>query len=244
VDDQFWLFVACGFLAQIVDGALSMAYGVTASSLLALSGVPPAITSATVHAAESITTGFALLSHRYFGNIDWRLFRRLLLPGIVGAVTGAYILTALPGDVLRPYVAAYLLAVGVMIAIKAFRPFPPVKVSRHFGALGFGGAFVDAIGGGGWGPIVASTLIVRSNDPRTTIGSVAAVEFFVTIAASLTFLLTIGFSYWTVIAGLAFGGALAAPLGAYACRHVPRRPMMLVVSAVIVFLSVNVLARL
>jgi uncharacterized membrane protein YfcA len=244
VDEQFWLFVACGFVAQIVDGALSMAYGVTASSLLALSGVPPAVTSATVHAAESITTGFALLSHRYFGNIDWRLFRRLLLPGMTGAVIGAYILTSLPGDTLRPFVAAYLLCIGVVIGIKAFRPFPPVTVSRHVGALGFAGAFVDAIGGGGWGPIVASTLIARSNETRTTIGSVAAVEFFVTLAASITFLLTIGFSYWTVIAGLALGGAIAAPLGAYACRHVPRRPMMLVVSVVIVVLSLNVLARL
>jgi uncharacterized protein len=238
------MFVLCGFLAQLVDGALSMAYGVTASSLLALFGVPPAVTSATVHAAETVTTGFAFLSHRYFGNIDWALFRRLLLPGVTGAIVGAYLLTELPAGAIRPVIAWYLLAMGVVIGVKAFRAFPPAAVTRHVMPLGFFGAFVDAIGGGGWGPIVASTLIARGNQTRTIIGTVAGVEFFVTLAASVTFLLTIGLSYWTVIAGLALGGAAAAPLGGYLCRTVPRRPMMLVVSVVIVFLALNTLLRL
>jgi uncharacterized protein len=240
----FWTFVLCGFLAQLVDGALSMAYGVTASSLLAVFGLPPAVTSATVHAAESVTTGFSFLSHRYFGNIDWRLFRRLVGPGVVGAIVGAYVLTALPGNVLRPWVAGYLLLMGVVIGVKAFRAFPPADVTRHTAPLGFFGAFVDAIGGGGWGPIVASTLIASGNQTRTIIGTVAGVEFFVTTAASLTFLLSIGLSHWTVIAGLALGGAVAAPFGGYLCRHVPRRPMMVTVSVVIVLLSLNVLLRL
>jgi uncharacterized membrane protein YfcA len=236
--ENFWIFVVCGFCAQLVDGTLSMAYGVTASSLLALFGVPPAATSATVHAAETVTTGFAFLSHQYFSNIDWRLFRKLLIPGVCGAITGAYILTALPGTVVRPYVSAYLLVIGGVIIVKAFRTFPPVTVTRHLGSLGFFGAFVDAIGGGGWGPIVASTLIVRGNHTRTAIGSVAAVEFFVTLAASVTFLLTIGFSYWRVIAGLALGGAIAAPVGAYAVRYVQPRPLMVLVGSTIIVLSI------
>jgi uncharacterized membrane protein YfcA len=116
-----------------------------------------------------------------------------------------------------------------------------VTVTEHLTPLGFFGALVDAIGGGGWGPIVASTLIVRGNDTRTTVGSVASAEFFVTLAASVTFLLTIGLSYWNVILGLAIGGAIAAPIGAYACRHVPAKPMMFIVGLVIIALSVRVL---
>jgi uncharacterized membrane protein YfcA len=241
MDDGIWIFILAGFCAQLVDGALSMAYGVTASSLLAIFGVPPAITSATVHAAETITTGFSLVSHHYFGNVDKALFRRLVVPGIVGAVVGAYGLVTLPGDLMRPYVSAYLLIMGIIIIIKAFRTFPPVTVTEHLTPLGFFGALVDAIGGGGWGPIVASTLIVRGNDTRTTVGSVASAEFFVTLAASVTFLLTIGLSYWNVILGLAIGGAIAAPIGAYACRHVPAKPMMFIVGLVIIALSVRVL---
>jgi uncharacterized membrane protein YfcA len=244
VEDQFWWFVLAGFCAQMVDGALSMAYGVTASSILAVFGVPPAVTSATVHAAETFTTGFSLLSHRYFGNIDWRLFRRLLVPGVAGAVAGAYVLSSFPGDTLRPFVSGYLLLMGVVIIVKAFRTFPPIAVTRHLTPLGFGGAFVDAVGGGGWGPIVASTLIARGNAARTAVGSVCASEFFVTLAASITFLMTIGLSHWPVIAGLALGGAIAAPFGAWACRHLPARPLMLMAGTAIVALSLNVLLRL
>ena len=168
----------------------------------------------------------------------------MLLPGVAGAVLGAYILTELPGESLRVYVSLYLLIMGLVIFVKAFRTFPPVNVTRHLGPLGFFGAFVDAIGGGGWGPIVASTLIVRSNQTRTVIGSVAAVEFFVTLAASLTFLVTIGLDYWRVIAGLALGGALAAPIGGYVVRYAPRRVLMVIVGVVIAALSLNVLLRL
>lgn len=242
-DDTFWLFVLAGFGAQLVDGTLGMAYGVTASSLLALLGVPPAVTSATVHAAETVTTGFSCASHHYFGNIDRRLFRRLALPGIAGGVAGAWLLTALPGDRLRPWISAYLLVMGGVIVIKAFRTFPPVRVTRHLAPLGFGGAFVDAIGGGGWGPIVASTLIARGNELRTTVGTVAATEFFVTVAISVTFVSTTGLDYWPVILGLATGGALAAPLGAWLCTRVPARPLMLLVGVIIITLSLTVLLR-
>lgn len=244
MDESFWFFVFVGFCAQLVDGALSMAYGVTASSLLAVFGVPPAVTSATVHAAETFTSGFALVSHRYFGNIDWRLFRKLLPAGLVGAVMGAYLLSAFPGDAVRPFISTYLLLMGVMIIVKAFRTFPPITVTRHLAPLGFAGAFVDAIGGGGWGPIVASTLIARGSATRYAVGSVAAVEFFVTLAASLTFLMTIGLSYWNVIAGLALGGLFAAPLGAWLLGRVQTRALMVVVGTTIIALSLNVLLRL
>lgn len=239
---EILLYVTAGFLAQLVDGALGMAYGVTASSLLLSLGFPPATTSATIHAAECFTTGASALSHGAFGNIDKFLFRRLLIPGVLGAVTGAYILASFPGEILKPIVAWYLLVMGCMIVMKAFRQFPPRSVRTHLIPLGFGGALVDAVGGGGWGPIVASTLIVRGNDLRLTVGSVNAVEFFVTLAASITFVLTIGVTNWPMILALGAGGLIAAPLGAWACTRVPVRPFMVAVGLLVIGLSLRTLS--
>jgi uncharacterized protein len=239
---DFGWYVLAGFLAQLIDGALGMAYGVTASSLLLTFGIPPAATSATVHAAECLTTGASAVSHHAFGNVDRTMLRRLLLPGILGAVLGAYILVQLPGDALRPYVASYLLLMGGVIVLKAFRPFPPREVTTHLAPLGFFGALLDALGGGGWGPIVATTLVVRGNDLRRTIGTVNAVEFFVTVAASVTFFFAMGLTHWRVIAGLAVGGVLAAPLAAWACRRVPLKPFMVLVGLLVIALSVRTLA--
>ena len=239
---EFLGYVLAGFLAQLVDGALGMAYGVTASSMLLTLGMPPAATSATVHAAECLTTGASAVSHHAFGNVDRMLLKRLLIPGILGAVCGAYLLVRLPGDALRPYVAAYLLVMGCVIVLKAFRTFPPKTVTTHLAPLGFFGALVDAIGGGGWGPIVATTLVARGNHPRRTIGTVNAVEFFVTVAASVTFFLALGLTHWPVIAALAIGGMLAAPLAAWSCRHLPLKPLMIAVGVLVVLLSLRTLA--
>lgn len=243
LDSHFLWFVLAGFVAQLIDGALGMAYGVSASSLLLSFGLPPAVVSSTVHAAECFSTGASAVSHKAFGNVNSALFRRLLIPGVVGAVVGAYFLASFPGETLRPFIAVYLLVMGGVIIVKAFREFPPRSVSTHLVPLGFTGAFVDAVGGGGWGPIVASTLIVRGNDVRSTVGSVNAVEFFVTLAASVTFFLTIGLGNWPVIAGLALGGLIAAPIGAWACKHVPVKPFMIGVGVLVCLLSVRTLAR-
>lgn len=243
IDSHFLWFVLAGFVAQLIDGALGMAYGVSASSLLLSFGLPPAVVSSTVHAAECFSTGASAVSHKAFGNVNSALFRRLLIPGVVGAVVGAYFLASFPGETLRPFIAVYLLVMGGVIIVKAFREFPPRSVSTHLVPLGFTGAFVDAVGGGGWGPIVASTLIVRGNDVRSTVGSVNAVEFFVTLAASVTFFLTIGLGNWPVIAGLALGGLIAAPIGAWACKHVPVKPFMIGVGVLVCLLSARTLAR-
>jgi uncharacterized protein len=237
------LYIATGFIAQLIDGALGMAYGVTASSLLLSLGLPPAATSATVHAAECFTTGASAISHHAFGNVNRLLFRRLLLPGIIGAVLGAYILVSFPGDVIKPYIAGYLLVMGCVIVLKAFREFPSRTVTTHLAPLGFFGAFIDAIGGGGWGPIVASTLIARGNHLRETVGSVNAVEFFVALAASITFILTLGLTNWEIILGLAVGGLLAAPIGAWACKHIPIRPFMILVGILVIALSLRTLFK-
>jgi uncharacterized membrane protein YfcA len=240
---EFLLYVLAGFVAQLVDGALGMAYGVTASSLLLGVGVPPAVASATVHAAECFTTGASALSHRAFGNIDRDQFRRLLLPGMLGAGLGAYLLTALPGDAIKPWIAAYLLLMGGVIILKAFRDFPSRKVTTHLAPLGFFGAMIDAIGGGGWGPIVASNLMARGNAFRMTVGTVNAVEFFVTLTASAVFLATLGLTNWRIIAGLALGGIIAAPLGAWMVHKVRPKPFQIIVGMVIIGLSARTILQ-
>jgi uncharacterized protein len=234
---DFVLYVVIGFAAQLVDGALGMAYGVTASTLLLGFGVPPAVSSATVHAAECFTTGTSAISHHAFGNIDRKLFRRLLLPGMLGAGIGAYVLTSIDGDMLKPWIAGYLLLMGVMILFKSFRELVPKEVTSHLSILGFFGALMDAIGGGGWGPIVASNLIARGHELRLTVGSVNAVEFFVTLTASVVFLVTMGTGHLGIVLGLAVGGVVAAPLGAWLLRFVRPRLLMPVVGILVIALS-------
>lgn len=238
---DFLLYVLIGFAAQLIDGALGMAYGVTASSLLLGFGVPPAVSSATVHAAECFTTGTSAISHHAFGNIDRKLFRRLLLPGMLGAGVGAYLLTTIDGDMLKPWIAGYLLLMGIMILFKSFRELVPKEVTSHVSALGFFGALMDAIGGGGWGPIVASNLIARGHELRLTVGSVNAVEFFVTLSASIVFLLTMGTGHLGIVLGLALGGVVAAPFGAWLLRFVRPRLLMPVVGVLVIGLSVRIL---
>ncbi|HYD19687.1 MAG TPA: sulfite exporter TauE/SafE family protein [Patescibacteria group bacterium] len=233
------LFIFAGFVAQLIDGSLGMAYGVTASSLLLGMGLPPVVVSSTVHAAECFSTGASAASHHIFGNVRKKLFKQLVVPGVCGAVIGAYILTQLDGEILKPYIASYLLLMGVVIIFKAFKKIPQREVSKHITPLGFFGALIDTIGGGGWGPIVASNLVARGNDVRNTIGSVNAAEFFVTLAASLTFLLTVGFSHPEVIVGLAIGGVMAAPIAAYLTKRIPVKPFMITVGVLVIALSLR-----
>ncbi|MBA2350378.1 MAG: sulfite exporter TauE/SafE family protein [Burkholderiales bacterium] len=240
---EIWFYILVGFVAQLVDGALGMAYGLIATSLLLSMGVTPATASATVHAAEVFTTGFSAFSHHYFGNIDKALFRRLLLPGMIGAAIGAYLLASLSGDLVKPFIAVYLIILGGVVVIKAFREFPPTAVTRHVAPLGFFGALVDAIGGGGWGPIVASTLLARGSHARLTVGTVNAVEFFVTLTASVVFIATLGLMNWKIILGLALGGMLAAPVGAVIVKKIPVRPLMFLVGFLIMGLSGLLLYR-
>lgn len=240
---DIWFYILAGFIAQLVDGALGMAYGLTASSFLISFGIAPASASATVHAAEVFTTGFSGLSHHYYGNVDKKLFWRLLIPGVIGAGLGAYILASLPGEKFSPFVSAYLLIIGVVIVVKAFREFPPVAVTKYVAPLGFFGALIDALGGGGWGPVVASTLLARGSHVRMTVGTVNAVEFFVTLTASIVFFLTLGLANWNIILGLAIGGIVAAPIGAYAVKRIPLRPLLFFVGLLIIILSARTLLR-
>jgi uncharacterized membrane protein YfcA len=238
-DIPFFFFVVVGFLAQMIDGALGMAYGVSSTSFLLGIGIPPAAASASVHMAEIFTTAVSGLSHLRFGNVHKDLVTRLLIPGVIGGVLGAYILTAVPGDKIKPFIAVYLLLMGLVILRKAFQSVPKQVVRSHIVPLGLAGGFFDAIGGGGWGPIVTSTLVARGNDPRFTVGSVNLAEFFVTFSESITFILTIGLVHWKIIVGLLIGGVLAAPLAAYVCKRLPTKMLMGLVGIVIMFLSIR-----
>ena len=233
------VFMVVGFIAQMVDGALGMAYGVSSATFLLSMGIPPGVASASVHTAEIFVSGVSGLSHLRFGNVDKKLFRKLLIPGVVGGVLGAYVLTALPGEKMKPFVASYLLIMGLMVLRKAFKKTREKAAKTGLLPLGLVGGFCDAIGGGGWGPIVTSTLVARGHNPRFTVGSVNLAEFFVTTAEVATFSATIGLTHWQVVVGLIAGGIIAAPLAAYVCKRLPTRILMTMVGAVIVALSVR-----
>lgn len=241
--DDILLFAIVGFVAQMVDGAISMAYGLTATSVLLSFGISPALASASVHAAETFTTGASGLAHWRVGNVRRDLVLRLAVPGALGAAIGAYLLTDLEGRYLRPFISCYLLILGAVILRRALRPRPPAEPPKKVGLLGFAGGFLDAIGGGGWGPMVASTLIGRGDVPRVAIGSTCAAKFFVTFAASIVFFSTLGFELWPVILGLVLGGLLAAPFAALITRKVPDRPLMIMVGVVIMLLSLRNLVK-
>jgi uncharacterized membrane protein YfcA len=234
-------FIAVGFVAQMIDGALGMAYGVSSTSLLMSIGISPASASASVHTAEVFTTAASGISHWRLGNVDKQLIKRLIIPGVLGGITGAYILTSVPSNTIKPIVSIYLLIMGLVILWKAFKRTVTSTPKTPLVPLGLAGGFFDAIGGGGWGPIVTTTLVARGGAPRFTIGSVNLSEFFVTFAEAVTFLATIGLVHLNVILGLIIGGVIAAPLGAYICRKLPSRAMMIVVGILIVGLQIRTL---
>ncbi len=256
MEDSFVLFAIVGFLAQIVDGALGMAYGVVSSSVLLSFGVPPAAASASVHAAELFTTAASASSHVWHRNVNWRLFRILAPVGILGGVVGTYILTAVDGDVLRPFVAAYLGLMGVYILFRAHRAVRPVD-SHHkavVAPLGLFGGFADAVGGGGWGPVVTTGLVGSGGAPREMIGTVNTVEFFLTFAISFAFVVALLTGHWEdagglvqyawAVAGLIVGGVLAAPLAGYVTKVLPQRALLVAVGSLVTLLGIYQTIRL
>ncbi|HSK88660.1 MAG TPA: sulfite exporter TauE/SafE family protein [Anaerolineales bacterium] len=238
------LYVLVGFAAQMIDGALGMAYGVSSNTFLLSVGVPPAIASASVHVAETFTTAVSGFSHWKLGNVDKDLFKKLIIPGVLGAMLGAYLLAeVVDGNVIKPYISAYLLIMGIVILVKALRSNPnEQKVTSHISILGAIGGFFDAIGGGGWGPIVTTTLVARGNNTRFTIGSVNSSEFFITFSQSVIFIFAL-FSdlvaNWMVIVGLLLGGIIAAPFAAIVTKKLPVRWLMGMVGLLIIGLSIR-----
>jgi uncharacterized protein len=241
---EFWAAVAVGLLAQTVDGALGMAYGITSTSFLLATGASPVVASASVHIAEVFTTGVSGISHIKFGNVDRKLFLSLLLPGIVGASAGAWLLSSIDGAALKPYIAGYLLLMGLYVISKVFRTIRARREApRHVAKLGLVGGFVDAVGGGGWGPVVTTTLVGTGQDPRMTIGSVNLAEFFLTFVSAGVFAMLVGESPWLTVAGLVIGGLFAAPLAAMLTRRLHTKVLLALVGSVIVVISAFNLQR-
>jgi uncharacterized membrane protein YfcA len=239
-------FIGIGLIAQSIDGALGMAYGVTSSTLLLGLGMAPALASASVHMAELATTGVSGLSHGFFGNVDKRLLLRLALPGAIGGMVGAFVLSHLQTPWLGAVVAAYLLILGVSLVLRAWRnrptpdqPAPPRRTKR----LALAAGFLDAVGGGGWGPMTSTSLIAQHLPPRIAIGTANAAEFFVSLAISAVFIGTLGHVYGQAVVGLLLGGLIAAPFAAWLTRHLPARITTAAVGGLVSLLSMITLGR-
>ena len=236
---QILPFVLVGFLAQLVDGALGMAFGVISTTLLVSRGIDPAVASASVHAVEVFTTGASGISHVAHRNVNWRLFRRIIIPGVLGGILGAYVLTQISAATARPYVLGYLAAIGLYLLWRALRHMPRHRNPRIVEPLGFVGGFLDAAGGGGWGPVVTSNLLAQGAHPRKVIGTVNTAEFFLALTISATFLVSLRAEAFTIaMAGLLIGGIAAAPFGGLVARRVPARPLLGLVSVVLVLTSI------
>ena len=244
-NQEFLIFFCIGIFAQLVDGTLGMGYGATSTSFLLAYGIPPAISSTGVHVAEMFTTGASAISHHRFGNINKKLVRHLLIPGVLGSIAGAYLLSdVIDGDAIKPFIAVYMIALAIIIIRKALKKNIIKKKTKKLGVLASFGGFMDAVGGGGWGPIVTSTLLGNGRNPRYTIGSVNAAEFAVAFASGVTFMLFGGIQGWQVIIGLILGGVIAAPIAAILVNKIKRKPMMILVGVLIIILSLKTLSKL
>jgi uncharacterized membrane protein YfcA len=244
VTTEFVLLLAIGFVAQLVDGALGMAYGVLANAAMLSMGLPPAQASALVHTAEVFTTGASAASHIYHRNVDWRIVTRLGVTGVLGAILGAWILSNIEVGAARRWVYGYLLFMGFYILWRSWRiALAPRAPTGWVIPLGFVAGFLDASGGGGWGSVTTSTLIGSGHAPRQTVGSVNTTEFFVTVAATATFFVELGASPLEQLIPLVLGGVLAAPFGGWAVKHIPAQALMVAVGLLIVILSTVQLLR-
>ena len=243
IDSDILVYILAGFVAELIDGALGMAYGVSATTFLLSFGVTPLAASASVHTSEIFTSGVSGLMHLKFGNVNSKLFKSLVLPGVLGAICGAYLLYSMEEYLylIKPVVACYTLILGVLIIRKTLRKRTRKSPVKRLGFLATAGGFLDAIGGGGWGPIVSSTLIAKGRHPMYTIGSVNLAEFFVSFASAATFISLAGISHWQVIVGLIIGGMISAPLGAILARRLPVKTMMITVGIVVIIVSLRLI---
>jgi uncharacterized protein len=245
VGPEIFYFLMAGFVAQMIDGALGMAYGVTATTFLMSLGISPLHATASVHSSEIFTSGVSGYMHLKFGNINSKLFKAVVIPGVIGAALGAWFISELSSfekyaNMLQPVISVYTAILGILIIRKALIKRVKKKPVPNIGALAWSGGFLDAIGGGGWGPIVNSTLIAAGRHPRYTIGSVNLAEFFISFASSVVFALYVGLEqYGLVILGLILGGSIAAPIAAKLSQRLPVKTMMTLVGIVVILVSLR-----
>jgi uncharacterized membrane protein YfcA len=244
LDRQFPIMLAAGFFAQLVDGALGMGYGVTSATILLSAGVNPAAISGSIHTAELFASGASGYSHYRFGNVNKKLFKALLIPGVIGAIFGAILLVKFgsgSSNYIKPVLAIYTLLLGGRILFNAFSSQRVQKKFKRHGLLAAAGGFLDSFGGGGWGPIVTTTLITKGRSPKYVIGSVSLSEFFVTLASAFTFFIFLGVTHWQTIAGLIIGGLIAAPVAAKLAGKLPRKTSFILLGILVIFWSSKIL---
>lgn len=247
LDSNFPVMLLAGFVAQLVDGALGMGYGVTSATVLMSAGVSPAAISGSIHTAETFASGVSGYSHYKFGNVNMKLFKALVIPGVLGAVAGAILLTQLGdkyGNYVRPFIAIYTLFLGIKFIVNAFKEIKPQKKFKRYSALAAVGGFFDSFGGGGWGPIVTSTLINRGRNHKYAVGTVSLTEFFVTVSSAFTFFTMIGLTHWQTIVGLIIGGTIAAPIAAKLAGKLPKKTAFLLLGVLVIFWSARILIKL
>jgi uncharacterized membrane protein YfcA len=232
-------YIGIGFAAQLVDGALGMAFGVIANTLLLALGLSPAAASANVHVIKVFTGAMSGISHILHKNVDWKLCARLSIAGVIGGVVGVQVITYFDSHpYTKPLILAYLTSIGLYILWRGIRDGHTEGHVKVVEPVGFAGGFLDASGGGGWGPVVTSNLLLQGSNPRMTVGTVNTAEFFLAIAISVGFIAHLGFEDFTVaVLGLLVGGLIAAPLGAWLTKHIPPRPLMIMVGAVLTLSS-------
>ena len=243
IDPIFYYFLGAGFVFAFIDGAIGMSYGVTSTTFSLSMGIPPATASMGVHLSEIMSNGIAGWMHYRMNNINWKLFWLLLIPGIIGAVTGAYLLSSLEeySKYTKPVVSVYTLILGIVI----FRKGLDVKAKRtsqkikRIQLLGLGGGFIDAVGGGGWGSIVLSSLIAGGRSPRFSLGTVKLSRFFIALMSSLTFISMINGARWPAVAGLVLGSALASPIAARISNKISTKAIMLSVAVIVILISLK-----
>lgn len=246
IDSSFYLFMVAGFIAQLVDGAVGMGYGVTSTSLLMSMGVSPAAISGSVHTAEIFSSAASGYSHYKFGNVNKKLFKVLVIPGVLGAIAGAGALVWAGekyAGFIKPVLGVYCLILGVRILYQAYKKGKKNQKVKRAGWLAGAGGFLDSFGGGGWGPLVTSTLIAKGRSPQYVIGSVSLSEFFVTFASAMSFFMFIGITHWQIIAGLMIGGAIAAPLAAKLVGKLPLRTMLICVGLMVIVWSLRIIIK-
>jgi uncharacterized membrane protein YfcA len=243
------LVSVAGFFAQLVDGAMGMAFGITSTTLLIFLAYNPAAASAIVHLVEIVTSSISGASHIKFGNVDWHALVKVAVPGAIGAFIGAVLLSSVDLSAARPWTATVLFILGALVLFRFTRPIILGKKrrarARWLAPLGLAGGFIDATGGGGWGPVVTTSLTASNAlEPRKAIGTTNTAEFVIAVAASVGFLIGIGPSNieWEAVIALGIGGALAAPIAAWLVSKAPQRLLGILVGNLIIALNVRQLS--
>lgn len=244
IPNEFYYMVAIGFFAQMVDGALGLGYGMTSASAMMAMGIKLPAISGSIHTAEMFSSAISGYTHYKFGNVNKKMLVWLAIPGVIGAVLGSLFVIFIGEEyeyIAYPFVAFYLITIAIRLISLAFKDKVIKKPVKRISLLGFSGGFFDAFGGGGWGPIVTSTLLAKGRESKYVVGTVSLAEFFVTFAASITFFTSLGVDYWYIVLGLIIGGVSAAPIAAKFVGYIPKKISYILVGLLVIISGVRII---